>query len=72
MIRRAYIIATLALGLVASAALSLPRCCGIVSSARTFQYYFHDLKQGAAPLSPVERFVYSLVLTHGVTPERHT
>jgi len=81
MIRRAYIATALALGLILTTAAGLPSYCRLAASARSFQFYFHDLKQGAASLSPVERFVFSLVLantkpaapeTEGVAPERHT
>lgn len=79
MIRRASIIATVTLGLMITAASGLPSYCRLVTSARTFQHYFQDLKQGAAPLNPVERFVFSLMLTNTkpaaadeAIPARHT
>jgi hypothetical protein len=40
-----------------------------VSSAQSFQHYFQDLKGAGASLSPVERFVFSLILTNTKTPE---
>jgi hypothetical protein len=64
MIRRAYIIATVTLGLLFSAAVTTPSYGRLMSSARDFQHYFQDLKHGAAPLNAVERFVFSLVLTN--------
>ncbi|SPE41487.1 conserved exported hypothetical protein [Candidatus Sulfopaludibacter sp. SbA3] len=81
MMRRAYLIGTVTLGLMLTAAAATPSYCRLLSSARSFQYYFHDLKQGAAALNPVERFVFSLVLANtkpvpledgSVAPERHT
>ena len=81
MIRRAYIATALAQGLMLTTATGLPSYCRLAASARNFQFYFRDLKQGAGPLSPVERFVFSLVLANtkpappdmeGVAPERHT
>jgi hypothetical protein len=39
-----------------------------VSSAQSFQHYFQDLKGAGASLSPVERFVFSLVLANTRTP----
>jgi hypothetical protein len=43
--------------------------CRIASSARSFQQYFRDLKQAGSSLSPIERFVFSLVLANSKTPQ---
>ena len=65
MIRRAYIIGILAAVLAVAAVRSAPAyCCKISSSAANFQQYFHDLKDAGKSISPIERFVYSLVLAH--------
>jgi len=64
MMRRSYIIATLALGLMFTAAHTAPAYCRIVMSARSFQHHFQDLKK-ADSLSPLERFVLSLILANG-------
>ena len=40
----------------------------VVTSAATFQQYFRDLRQ-ANTMSPIERFVFSLVLSKAQTPK---
>lgn len=67
MIRRAYIIGTVALGLTLAAA-HTPTYNRLVSSAQSFERYFHDLKS-AGTLNPVERFMFSLVLAGTKLPE---
>ncbi len=44
--------------------------CRIVHSAQNFQRYYHDLQQGQNTLSPIERFVFSLVLANSRNPEQ--
>jgi hypothetical protein len=63
MIRRACIIGVVALGLV-TAVTTTPVYCRVVSSAQNFQRYFRDLNQDGNSLSPIERFVFSLVLSN--------
>ena len=41
-----------------------------VHSAQNFQRYYNDLKQGQNTLSPIERFVFSLVLANSNYPEQ--
>ena len=60
MLRKAYITGAVALAVVLPA-LHTPVCCRVVSSARSFQHYFQDLKS-ASSISPLERIVFSLVL----------
>jgi hypothetical protein len=69
MIRKAYIIAIVALGLTAGAVHTSPAVGRFVSSAESFRYYFRDLKQAGASMSPIERFVLSLVLANPKTPQ---
>jgi hypothetical protein len=64
MIRRAYIIGVVALGLTVTAVTTRPVYCRVVSSAQNFQRYFRDLNQAGNSLSPIERFVFSLVLSN--------
>ena len=64
MIRRAYIIGVVALGLTVTAVTSTPVYCRVASSAQSFQRYFRDLNQAGNSLSPIERFVFSLVLAN--------
>jgi len=64
MIRKAYIIGILALGLTAGAVHTSPVVGKFVSSAQSFRYYFRDLKQSGTSMSPIERFVFSLVLAN--------
>jgi hypothetical protein len=68
MTRKAYIIGILTVGLMATAFRSAPAYGRLVSSAQNFQHYFQDLKGAGASLSPVERFVFSLVLANTRTP----
>lgn len=81
MTRKAYIIGILTVGLMATAFRNAPAYGRLVSSAQSFQHYFQDLKGADASLSPVERFVFSLVLANtrtprpdhpGTAPERRT
>jgi hypothetical protein len=66
--RRAYIIAVLVIGLLAAAGPPAPAYCRVLSSAVKFQQSFRDLKQAEA-MSPIERFVFSLVLTRAKAPK---
>jgi len=68
MTRKAYIIAILTVGLMAAAFRGAPAYGRLVSSAQSFQHYFQDLKGADASLSPLERFVFSLVLANTRTP----
>lgn len=62
MIRKAYIIGIMALGLTASAARTSPAVGRFVSSAQSFQQHFRELKNSGSSMSAVERFVFSLIL----------
>jgi hypothetical protein len=64
MIRRAYIIGVVVLGLTATTVATTPVYCRAVSSARSFERYFRDLNHAGNSLSPIERFVFSLVLSN--------
>ena len=64
MIRKAYIIGVLAIGLAAAAAGASPVVSRLVCSARTFHSYFHQLAASGNSLSTVERFVFSFVLAN--------
>jgi len=68
MTRKVYIVAILTVGLMAAAFRNAPAYGRLVSSAQNFQHYFQDLKGAGASLSPVERFVFSLVLANTRTP----
>jgi hypothetical protein len=57
------------MGLTVAAVHTPPAYCRIVSSAQNFQQYFRDLKQAGSSLSPIERFVFSLVLANSKTPQ---
>jgi hypothetical protein len=58
----------LVVGLLATTARSVPAYGRAVSSAEKFQQYFQDLKKADA-MSPIERFVFSLVLVTAKTPK---
>jgi hypothetical protein len=68
MLRRTYIIGTVALGLMLTAAGVSPVFDRLVSSAQNFQLHYRDLKQTGDSLSPLERVVFSLVLANGEQP----
>ena len=65
--RKATIIGTLAILLTAATAGNSPAYERAVSSVRSFQRNFGDLKK-ADSMSPIERFVFSLVLSNSKTP----
>jgi hypothetical protein len=65
--RKAAIIGTLAVLLTAASAGYSPVYGRAVSSLRSFQRVFGDLKR-ADSMSPIERFVFSLVLSGSKTP----
>ena len=50
--------------LAVNVAQTSPAYCRIANSARNFQHYYNDLKQGDNSLNPFERFVFSLVLSN--------
>jgi len=60
--RKAFTIGFVALGLTLLVA--VPTNGRIATSRQNFQQYFRDLDQTGASLSPVERFVFSLVLAN--------
>jgi len=65
--RKTTIIATLAILIAAATAGYSPVYARAVSSVHSFQRNFRDLKK-ADSLSPIERFVFSLALSHSKTP----
>jgi hypothetical protein len=68
MIRNALIIGILGLG-IALAGFNPGFCHRIAASAKNFQQSFRDLKAAGDSLSPLERFVFSLVLAGTNTPQ---
>ena len=65
--RRAYIIGVLVIGLLATAGKTAPAYCRVVTSALKVRQSFRDLKK-AETMSPIERFLFSLVLSNAKTP----
>jgi hypothetical protein len=65
--RNSYIIGILAILLTAATASHSPAYRRAVSSVRSFQRSFGDLKK-ADSMSPLERFVFSLVLSSSKAP----
>jgi hypothetical protein len=63
MIRRAYIIGTVAMGLLITAT-AAPKVTRFVSSARTASHYFQDLQKSGDSLNPIERLVFSFILAN--------
>ncbi len=82
MTRKAHIIGILVVGLAATAASTSPIVGRVVSSALSLPHYIRDSRTPGESLSPIERFVFSLVLTSEtkapggagkcVEPEHHT
>ena len=72
MTRKAHIIAILALGLTATLAGTSPAVGRFVTSARDFQRNCREWKNSGGSLSPVERFVFSLILANTKTPHAST
>jgi hypothetical protein len=68
MIRKALIIGILGLG-IALVGFDPGLCHRIAASAKNFQQSFRDLKVAGDSLSPLERFVFSLVLAGTNTPQ---
>jgi hypothetical protein len=62
--KRAYMIATAALGLALVGIHCAPVYGRAANSARSFHHYFQDLKSADANLNPVERVVFSLILAN--------
>jgi hypothetical protein len=58
----------LLVGLLAASPRTIPAYGRVASSAARFQQYFRDLKQ-ANTMSPIERFVFSLVLARAKAPK---
>jgi Fe-S cluster assembly ATPase SufC len=61
MIRRAYIIGTVAVGLALATLQGSP---AFVSSARHFEQCFRDIQGTSTTLSPMERVVFGLILAN--------
>ena len=57
----------MALTLAVTAAGTSGACCRLVSSTHSFRQYFRDL--GKAKVSPLERVVFSFVLSNSKTPQ---
>ena len=64
MIRRTYLVGIVALGLMAVTVRATPAYRQLVSSAASFERYLEGLKKADNSLSPIERFVFSLVLSN--------
>jgi len=62
-------IGAMAAGLVLTAAHTVPAYCRLASSARTVRQYWHNFDRSGKELSPVERFMFSLLLAKS---DRHS
>lgn len=69
--RKAYMIGALAVILVLHSA-GAGAYGKVVRSAQNFQRYYSDLKQGQNSLNPIERLVFSLVLSTSKVPSQPT
>jgi hypothetical protein len=70
--RKAYMIGALAVILVLHTAQGAGAYGKVVRSAQNFQRYYSDLKQGQNSLNPIERLVFSLVLSTSKVPSQPT
>lgn len=70
MIRKPHIIAILALGLAATAVRTSPVVGRLVSSTLSLPHIIRDSKASGGALSPIERFVFSVVLTDAKACEK--
>jgi hypothetical protein len=66
--RRTYLIGIVALGLVAGTVRSTPAYRQLVSSAASLERYLDSLNRADSSLSPIERLVFSLVLSNSKSP----
>jgi hypothetical protein len=66
--RRTYLIGIVALGLMAGTIRSTPAYRQLVSSAASFERYLDNLNRADSSLSPIERLVFSLVLSNSKPP----
>jgi hypothetical protein len=60
--RKSWFLGMLATGLALIATAGTPEYSRVVSSARSFGYYFRAMETTAGTLGPVERVAYSLIL----------
>jgi hypothetical protein len=65
--RRAYTIGTVTVAMAFAAVHSSPAYGRAANSARNFRHYFSDLKNADDTLNPLQRFVFSLMLTNSTT-----
>ena len=70
--RKAYMIGALVVILALHSAQGAGAYCKVVQSAQNFQRYYSDLKQGQNSLNPIERLVFSLVLSTSKVPSQPT
>jgi hypothetical protein len=66
--RRIYLVGAVALGLMAVTARSTPAYHQLVTSAANFERYLDSLNTADNSLSPIERLVFSLVLSNAKSP----
>jgi len=69
MIRKACIAGIMALSLSAGAPRTFPAVGRFVSSAHSVQKHFRELKNSGSSMSPIERFVFSLILANTTTAQ---
>ena len=68
--RKAYMIGIVAVGLIVTTLQSGPSYCRVVRSARDFHELFRSLDAAKADLNPLERLVFSLMLTTAGTTQK--
>ena len=66
--RRIYLVAIVSLGLMAAASRSTPAYRQLAASAASFESYVEGLNSASNSLNPIERLVFSLVLSNSKSP----
>lgn len=65
--RRAYTIGAMTVAMAFAAIHGSPAYGRAANSARNFRHYFIDLKSADGSLNPLQRFVFSLMLTNSTS-----
>ncbi len=66
--RRIYLVGIVSLGLMAATVHSTPAYRQLAASAASFERYVEGLSSANNSLSPIERLVFSLVLSNSKSP----
>ena len=67
--RKGRIVGLVAVALMATAVRTTPVYDRLMTSARSVQHYLGNLRDSESTLSPLERFVFTLVLSNAKAPQ---